>query len=170
MNTRKRWCTDEGSLDMIQLVIGMLIVAIAAVGSYQALFFGTTQLDAEMRYRKAIALARSYAEYWQGRIHIDFPQFDDPRRPHTIAGNLTDRITVVLDKRDPSTTEDDVNATIAYRRLEEVYRESNPSEILYWRIRVIVRWEEPTIGKATGRFSNAWREIEFIAGMAHASS
>lgn len=170
MHTKKRWCNDSGSMDFIQLVIGMLIVAIAAVGSYQALFFGTAQLDAEMRYRKAISLARSYAEYWQGRVHIDFPAFDDPRRPQVVAGNLSNRITVVLDKRDPNNTEDDITATIAYRKLEEVMRESNPAEILYWRIKVIVRWDEPTLQGDVGRFSNSWREIEFVAGMAHASA
>jgi|GEM_PF-1678240 len=170
MHTKKRWCNDDGSLDLIQLVIGMLIVAIAAVGSYQALFFGTTQLDAEMRYRKAISLARSYAEYWQGRVHIDFPQFDDPRRPQVIAGNLTNRIEVILDKRDPSTTEDDIWATIAYDRLIPVLRESNQAEILYWRIKVVIRWDEPTLQGDVGRFSNSWREIDFVAGMAHASA
>jgi len=168
MNTKNRWCNDSGSLDFIQLVIGMLIVAIAAIGSYQALFFGTSQLDAEMRYRKAVSIARSYAEYWQGRVHVDFPSYDDPRRPQVIAGNLTNRITVTLDKRNPNISSDDILATVAYRRLEAVYRESNPSEILYWRIKVIVRWEEPTLQQNVGQFSNSWREVEFVAGMAHA--
>jgi len=165
MNTsKKRWCAEDGSLDMIQLVIGSLIVAIAAVGAYQSLYFGTTQLDSQMRYRKAISIARAYAEYWQGRVHIDFPESTDPRYLSVISGNLTNPVRVRLDERDPAVQDDDIWADLSYRRLKPYARSNNQNELAYWQINVIIEWWEP--GAQT---ENNKREIEFVAAMAPAA-
>lgn len=165
MNTnKKRWCAEDGSLDLIQLVIGSLIVGIAAVGTYQALYFGTTQLDSQMRYRKAISVARGYAEYWQGRIHTDFPDATDPRFLGVVNGNLTNPVLVRLDERDPNVLDDDIWAEVMYRKLVPYARPGNLNELAYWQINVIIRWWEP--GEQT---PNSEREIEFVAAMAPAA-
>jgi len=146
MNAFKRkWQQDKGSIDLIQLFAGLLIISIAAVGTFQALFYGYEQLDFQMRYRKAISMARSYTEYWQGRIHTDF-NTDDRRM---MIGNLRDPEVFLLDERDPTTDFDDIFCEVAYGEivprsfdaLDVRQGEGGISE--YYLIEVRVSWYEP---------------------------
>ncbi len=133
------WRQDEGSIDFIQIFVGLLIIAIAAVGTFQALFYGYEQLDFQMRYRNAICIARSYVEYWQGRIHTDI----DFRDRATMLGNLRTPREVILDSRDPSTVLDDVYCNVAYGAIREVDFEATGAGVDHYLIYVIVTWWEP---------------------------
>lgn len=141
--TKHRWSGDDGSIDFIQVVIGLMIVAIACVGTFQALAYGYDHLNQQMRYRKALSIARSYVEYWQGRIHTDF----DPNDRQTRAGNLAGGgQTVLLDTGDPTTTSDDIYCNVAYGPLEAVDLQVTGVGIDYWKIRVYVNWDEYPAG------------------------
>ncbi len=145
MNAFKRkWQQDDGSIDLIQLFAGLLIISIAAVGTFQALFYGYEQLDFQMRYRNAISVARSYAEYWQGRIHTDFNTND--RR--MMIGNLQDPEVHLLDERDPTTDLDDILCDVAYSQIVpksfealDAVEDEGASE--YYLFEVRVSWYEP---------------------------
>jgi|SaaInl8_200m_RNA_FD_contig_31_80676_length_716_multi_3_in_0_out_0_1 hypothetical protein len=144
MNAYKsRLHEDEGGLDFVQIVIGLLIISIAAVGTFQSLFWGYEQLDFQMRYRKAISIARSYAEYWQGRIHTDFPSSKDASFRSVKAGNLSSPLEVLLDQRDPARDDDDIVCKIAYAPLVPVDLNTTGSGIDYWEIVVRLTWYEP---------------------------
>ena len=134
---REKWRSDEGSIDFMQLIVGLLIIAIAAVGTFQALYYGYEQLDYQMRYRKAISLARSYVEYWQGRIHTDF----DPKDQATRVGNLVNPLWVTLDERTNSGY-DDILCQLSYGPLEPVDMPATGQGIDHWKVRVYVKWWE----------------------------
>jgi len=133
------WRQDRGSIDFIQVVVGLIIIAAAAVGTLQALFYGYEQLDYEMRYRKAISIARSKVEYLQGRIHCDFNDQDQV----FLFGNLTRPDVVKLDERDPSTSFDDINCYVSYGRIVPVDMVATGEGVDHWKIRVYVKWWEP---------------------------
>lgn len=138
----KKWREDEGGIDFVQLIVGLMIIGIAAIATFDALHYGYEQLDYQMRYRKAISIARSYAEYWQGRVHTDF----DPRDPGyraMLAGNLNHPETVLLDERDPEEPYDDITAKLSYGRLVPVDLQTTGLGIDHWKIRVYLTWHEP---------------------------
>jgi hypothetical protein len=135
-----KWRDDAGSIDFIQIVVGLMIVAIAAVGTFQALNYGNDKMNQQMRYRKAMSIARSYVEYWQGRIHTDF----DPTDPRITAGNLNQPVDPTeLDLGDPTTDADDVECYVRYGRLDPVDIQETGPGVDYWRINVQVTWWEP---------------------------
>jgi len=135
----KAWRQDEGSVDFIQIFVGLLIIAIAAIGTFQALFYGYEQLDFQMRYRKAICVARSYAEYWQGRVHTDL----DYKNRQIMNGNLRTPHEAMLDSRDPTTVLDDVYCEVAYGPIVPVDLEETGVGVDHFLIYVIVTWWEP---------------------------
>ncbi len=134
----KKWRDESGSIDFIQLVTGLLIVAIAAVGTLQALAFGYDHLNQEMRHRKAIAIARAYLEYWQGRIHTE----SDWQKPEVIAGNLGQPKMMVLDPGDPYTESDDLYCEVSYGPIVGRDQPTTGMGVDFWEIRVYVKWWE----------------------------
>lgn len=135
-----KWRNDAGSIDFIQIFVGLTIVAIAAVGTFQALSFGNDKMNEQMRYRKAISIARSHIEYWQGRIHNDF----DPNDIRITSGNLNNRVEPTeLDNGDPTTEADDITCEVRYGRLNPVDIQETGVGADYWEINVKVTWYEP---------------------------
>jgi len=132
---------DEGGIDFIQLIVGLLIISIAAVGTLQALYYGYEQLDYQMRYRKAVAIARTHVEYIQGRVHVDLNEanFEDQ---YFLAGNISRPDIRLLDERNPSITYDDIFCEVKHRRIEK-YDDPVTKGFDYWKIQVIVEWKEP---------------------------
>ncbi len=142
MNAKlKRWRQDEGSIDFVQLIVGLLIISIAAVGTLQALYYGYEQLDFQMRHRKAISIARSHVEYLQGRLHSDYEK-NDFRDQYLVAGNFSNPDIRLLDRRDPKKEYDDIFCEVSHRRLEIIDLPGTKSDD-YWTIQAYVRWSEP---------------------------
>lgn len=141
----RKWREDAGSIDFVQIVVGLMITAIASVGTFQALSYGNDQLNYQMRYRKAMSVARSYAEYWQGRIHTDFPT-----TVREFQGTLGQPVQgSILDPRDPTTEADDIMCFVRYGRITPVTnqelgntRDGQPI-VSHYSIRVQVSWWEP---------------------------
>jgi len=152
----KAWRRDEGSVDFIQIFVGLLIISIAAVGTFQALFYGYEQMDFQMRYRKAISVARSYVEYWQGRVHTDL----DFNNHEILLGNLRHPNEALLDSRDPTTVLDDVFCDVAYGKIEKVDLEETGVGVDHFLIYVIVTWWEPNDSQVAPP-----HKVEFHAAM-----
>lgn len=128
---------DEGGIDFIQLVISLLIVSIACVGTLQALYYGYDELDRQVRYRKALSIARSYVEYWQGRIHTDTP------KGRELVGNLRGNpVIALLDERKRDTEEDNIECNLRYA-LDQRTETPRGEKLDYWVIQVQASWEEP---------------------------
>jgi hypothetical protein len=140
---KKKWCREEGSIDFIQLFVGLLIISIAAVGTLQSLYYGYEQLDQQMRHKKALSVARSYVEYIQGRIHTDF----DPASiegQSLLNGNMgRDGEEVLLDRMDPDNSYDDIKCRVMHGPIVPFDDPLTGIGYDYYKIRVIVRWHEP---------------------------
>jgi len=165
MRTKRRWGEDVGSIDFIQIVVGLLIVGIASVGTFQALQFGNDQLNFQMRYRSATSIARSYIEYWQGRIHTDTPNARE------MEGNLRQNVAqTLLDKGDPDDPADDVYCYVRYGKItpkEEVLLgkdKQGRTLISHILINVQVTWWEPDQNPESDP-----KEIKFTGAMVPAA-
>ena len=140
MNAKARkWRSDAGGVDFIQVVVGLMIISIAAVGTLQALYYGYEQLDYQMRYRKAVALGRAYVEYIQGRIHVELPTSG----PEFFAGNLQSPNRWVLDRRDPRSDLDDIFCAVSYGGLIRVDDPQTGVGVDLYQFVVNVKWWEP---------------------------
>jgi hypothetical protein len=166
---KKKLRQDAGSIDFIQLVVGLLIISVASIGTIDALLSGYEQLDYQMRFRKAVSIARSYVEYWQGRIHTDPPSTSE------MAGNLQRPEVFLLDERNPNTDFDDIYCEVRYSRIQgesflsegedDQYGDlEDESSGKFFLISVNVTWYEPSDSRL-----RAPREIEFYAAMVQAS-
>ena len=147
---KKLKCTlmkEDGSIDFVQLIVGLMIISIATIGTFESLFYGYEQLDFQMRYRKALSIARGQVEYWQGRIHTDFPSGVE------MAGSLRDPKVMLLDERDPTTGRDNIDCEVAHNPLVERFQ-NEAQTISYWEIQVIVTWYEPGKSEDDGNSPN----------------
>jgi len=142
----KKWRQDKGSIDFVQVVIGLMIISAASVGTLQALYYGYEQLDYEMRYRKAISIARTYVEEIQGRIHCNFDP-NDPAEQQFQAGNLASPIVWRLDVRKPRDIDpsgfDDIFCYVSHGRLIPKDDPLTGTGVDHWRINVFLTWWEP---------------------------
>lgn len=158
----RKWRDDSGSIDFIQIVVGLMIVAIASVGTFQALSYGNDKMNQQMRYRKAMSIARSYVEYWQGRIHTDF----DPTDVRARQGNLNQQVDPTeLDLGDPTTDADDVVCYVRYGSLDPIDLIETGIGIDYWIINVKVTWWEPDQPRYTEPQSVVFRGTMVPAGL-----
>jgi hypothetical protein len=139
----RNWREDAGSIDFVQVVVGLMIVGIAAVGTFQALQFGNDQMNMQMRYRRAMSEARSHVEYWQGRVHIDFDNVTVQERQGNLNMGDGGVPQTTLDFGDPTTPNDDVVAYLRHGPLLPVDLAETGVGTDYWRIRVQVTWREP---------------------------
>jgi hypothetical protein len=156
-----KWRNDEGSIDFIQVVVGLLIISIASIGTLQALYYGYEQLDYQMRYKKAVSLARAYTEYIQGRIHVELDKAGQP----FFAGNFARPQSWILDRRDPSRLTDDIYCDVSYGQVAKIDDPATGEGYDFYRFVVKVSWIEPTeVG--TGAQPH---EIELAATMVEAA-
>lgn len=143
---QQRWNADGGSIDFMQLVIGLFIVALASAGTFKAIQFGNDHMKKEMRYRQAISIARSYMDYWQGRVHI-YLTTDD----RTMNGTLNQIVEpMLLDNGDPNKVGDEVYCSVRYGRITPVtspalgiVEETHRARLSHYILRVVVTWIEP---------------------------
>lgn len=142
MNMLQNWRSDEGSIDFVQIVVGLLIIGIAAIGTIDGFHQGYGWLDFQNRHTKAVSIGRSYMEYLQGRVHTDFDpgSFEDNQ---LMRGNLRQPIIVLLDGRDPDNPNDQVFCNVYHGPfLDEDVPETGEG-VDFWRLRVWVEWNEP---------------------------
>ncbi|MDP8239023.1 MAG: hypothetical protein P9X24_08025 [Candidatus Hatepunaea meridiana] len=138
---KQKWCSDGGSIDLIQLIVGLMIISIAVIGTLNALVWGYDHLDNQMRHRKAVSIARSYVEYLQGRLHTDFDR-NNFRDQYLLAGNVAHPQERLLDVRNPGNVYDDIKCDVSHGPLTAVNLPDTKGTD-YWVIRVFVEWKEP---------------------------
>lgn len=164
---KKMWRSDSGSIDFVQVVVGLMIISIAAIGTLDSLYWGYQHLDQQMRYRKALSIARSYVEYCQGRIHTDLytQEGDKIRRIDAafMAGNTAHPEIWLLDSRDPTTEFDDITCRVSHGPVIVVdYPETKGID--HFKFWVKVEWSEP--GE---RSRTPLHKVEFAATMVTAT-
>lgn len=130
---------DKGSVDFVQLVVGLLIIAIAAIGATKTFVHGWNTQDWQIRQKKALSIARSEVEYLQARINSDF----DPNDRDFMNGNRARPSEKLLDERDPETALDDIYCDVSYSALSPVDDPATGNGVDFYQFTVTVSWLEP---------------------------
>jgi hypothetical protein len=138
MKTLRLWKDEKGSLDFVQIVIAILMIAIAAVSTTYSIYVGRATLTEQLQEKQALRYAREEMEYWAGQVLSgEVTAFEVGG-----SGNLGTR--VLIDARDPEDMSDNVWGRVCYGRLEPVFSElvGETSSIDFYRIHVWVIWPE----------------------------
>ena len=138
---------DGGSLDYIQLVIGIIIISIAALATVKTFSHGWKAQDWQQRHKMALLIARSEVETIQATIGSEGPL---PR------SNERHPLMVMLDKRSPI-EEDDIYCDVCHGEITPIDRPETGEGIDYYKFWVLVTWLEPN--------GTVKREVEFHAAM-----
>jgi hypothetical protein len=125
---------DSGGIDFVQVVVGLIIIAIACIASVKIFSYGWETQDWQMRHKKAISIARSEIEYIQGRINCDF----DPNDRDLIIGNEVRADSKLLDDRNTETKLDDIFCKVFHKSLTMIDDPETGNGIDYYKISVTV--------------------------------
>lgn len=128
---------DKGSIDFVQLVIGLMIIAIACVGTFSMMYTGWDKFNYEMRQRQALAIARSEVDYIQGRIDCDTLSFQK------MSSNINHPKIFLLDKRKPDVGSDDIFCDVYHTKISPIDLVETGIGVDFYKFNVTVRWEEP---------------------------
>ncbi len=129
-NGRRRGMT------MIELVVGLVVVGTAAVGTSIAVFNAYGQLQRQRHRLIANQHLRAEVEYWQGRIHSAMPTAQQ-------MNNAMEPFTVLIDERDPTTDDDDLLAEVKRLPIRSHILVNTSTQLqYYWEIPVTIRYTE----------------------------
>lgn len=131
-----RFRRDRRGVTLIELMVGLLVIATAAVGASIAIFNAYGQLQRQRHRLIANHYLRNEVEYWQGRVHSALPTEREISQPGP-------RRTVIIDPRDPSTTNDDITAEVRRGPLKPISMDY-AEEYFYWEIPVTITYTEPS--------------------------
>ena len=132
---------DVGSIDLVQLIIGIIIISIAVIGTTKSFVYGWQTQDWQMRHKKAMCIARSEAEFTQARINTEF----DPKKDNIelMLGNEKHPAKMLLDKRDPDIDYDDIYCLVSRSALIPIDDLDNGVGVDYFRFTTKTVWREP---------------------------
>jgi len=140
-------------MNFMQLIVGLMIIMIAALGMTKTFSYGWDTQDWQIRQHKASSIAQSEVDYIQGRIDSDFDMNDRI----LVHGNLRRPEEVLLDRRDPINIEDDVYSSVSHTPLTFVTNDKN--DVILVTFKVHVEWQEPnteTIRELELEASSLW--------------
>lgn len=138
----RRWFCGAGKsrrgVTLIELIVGMIVVGTAAVGTSIAVFNAYGQLQRQRHRMIANQHLRAEIEYWQGRIHTAMPIRDQMT-------NTTDGRLVLIDERDPSTDADDIMGLVVRKPIGTHDMVNTTTSLQYfWEIPVSIKYTEPS--------------------------
>lgn len=134
-----------GGLDIIQFVVALLIIGIAAASSTFSIFIGRGALDYEWRKKRALELARNEVEYWTAMIYEGQIEERNQSRPLPVRlVNKPIEREEILDQRSLNTGDDDIWCKIIREPLDLNNILLNQQSLLSYRIEVSVVWHEPS--------------------------
>jgi hypothetical protein len=129
------WRCEQGGLDFVQVIIAMLIVAIAAVSTTYSIYVGRLTLDQKLQEKQAIRYAREEMEYWSGRILVSPPTSQER------LGDSRNGRRVLIDPRNPNDESDNIWGKVFYDRIIPVNLQITGEDITdYYKIHVWVIW------------------------------
>ncbi len=138
----RRWSFGLGKsrrgMTLVELIVGIIVVGTAAVGTSIAIFNSYGQLQRQRHRMMANQHLRAEIEYWQGRIHIAMPTRDEMR-------NTMDPRPVLIDERDPTDESDNLMGEIVRKPISHHDMVNTPTtEQRYWEIPVEITYTEPS--------------------------
>lgn len=136
----RRWFRGVGKtrrgVTMVELIVGMIVVGTAAIGTTIAVFNAYGQLQRQRHRLIANQYLRSEVEFWQGRIHTAMPS--SHQMSNATAGHL-----VTIDERDPTTEADDIIGKVVRKPIRTHIMVNTSTTIqYYWEIPVTIKYTE----------------------------
>lgn len=126
---------------LIEVMVGLTVVAIASIGTGIAFSSAYDQLIRQRHHMSANRFLRAEAEHFMGRIHCDLPDWT------TLAARSTRE--VILDTRGPG-TQDDLVAFVQRSPVKfhvrdnvPIANQSNPRAYDFYEFTVTVSYPEP---------------------------
>jgi prepilin-type N-terminal cleavage/methylation domain-containing protein len=140
-NGTNRWFGGRGKsrrgMTLIELVVGIVIVGTAAIGTSIAVFNAYGQLQRQRHRMIANQHMRAEIEFWQGRIHTAFPTTQQ-------MNNAIER-SVMIDERESGDRFDDITGTVRRQPIRTHTMVSTSTQLqYYWEIPVSIKYTEPT--------------------------
>jgi len=138
MVTLRLWKDENGSLDFVQIVIAILIIAIAAVSTTYSIYVGRATLIEQLQEKQALRYAREEMEYWGGQVLTGGVSSFEING----SGNFGTR--VLIDPRDPADNSDNIWGRVYYGRIVPIYSllQGQTASIDYCQIHVWVIWPD----------------------------
>jgi hypothetical protein len=131
------WRCERGGLDFVQVIIAMMIVAIAAVSTTYSIYVGRLTLDEKLQEKQAIRYAREEMEYWSGRVLVSPPNSQE------MLGDAQTGRRVLIDPRKPNDASDNIWGKVFYARITPVNLQVTGEELTdYYKIHVWVVWPD----------------------------
>jgi hypothetical protein len=131
------WRCERGGLDLVQVIIAMLIVAIAAVSTTYSIYVGRLTLDEKLQEKQAIRYAREEMEYWSGRILVSPPSAQE------MLGDTHVGRRILIDPRNPNDQSDNIWGKVYYARIIPVNLQVTGADITdYYKIHVWAIWPD----------------------------
>lgn len=124
-------------MTLIELLVGMIVIATAAVGTTIAFHSAYGSLGEQRRRMRANDLLRNEMEKWTGRIHITsvFPGERELQQ-------ATVWEEVLIDPRGPGDA-DDIWGEVRRQPIKKMDVEDSPQDPDFYEVSVLIRWWEP---------------------------
>ena len=123
---------------LIELVVALVVIATAAVGTTVAVFNAYGQLQRQRHRMTANQYLRQEVEYWQGRIHSAMPSVPE-------MNTRSEKRLVIIDERNPGNTQDDIVGYVFREPLKaHILVSSSVTKQYYWEIPVVIEYTEPS--------------------------
>ncbi|MBS1261366.1 MAG: hypothetical protein MAG453_00687 [Calditrichaeota bacterium] len=134
----RRTHVSRPGVTLIELVVALVVIGTAAVGTTIAVFNAYGQLQRQRHRMTANEFLRAEVEYWQGRIHIAMPT------PAEMSSRGPERV-VTIDERSPGNAHDDIIGVVRREPIEaHVLINTTNTLQYYWEIPVVINYTEPT--------------------------
>jgi hypothetical protein len=130
---------ERGGVDLIQFIVAVLIISIAAATAAFSIYIGRGALDTEWRKKRALEIARDEVEYWSGLIYEGVSGMAVP----LALKNATIEREMVLDPRGDDAN-DDIYCNVVREPLELNLVQPGVNDIENYLIKVHVIWQEPS--------------------------
>ena len=136
LNSRR---AERGGVDLIQFIIALIIIGIAAASATFSLYIGRGALDSEWRKKRALEIARDEVEYWTALIY-------EGQNGMTVPITLQEQTIKRSEVLDPlgDGVSDDIVCSIVREPLKKKIMLPGSIDIENYLIKVHVIWQEPS--------------------------
>jgi hypothetical protein len=133
--------SDQGGVTFIEVLATITMVAVAAVTTTYALFYGNRALDVDMHKQQVLRMVQQEVEYWVGRIYVGSPGLD-PSELEMTGSVMNPYRTTILDPQAAKP----IQVKLFKYGISGIL-DPNPvpggSPTAYYRITIWAEWTEP---------------------------
>ncbi|MBL7191472.1 type II secretion system protein [bacterium] len=129
---------ERGGIDLIQIVVALMIIGIAAATATFSMYIGKGAIETEFRKKRALQLARDEVEFWIAKAYWG----DEGVQLNPMSCALTYSRVETLDPRGNGNN-DDIECDVIREPITKSYSIAGQDTIIQYKIIVNVVWDEP---------------------------